>query len=354
MARGPGDVNAQTLRLSVVVVAYNSAASLPALLDALGAQMAADDEVIVVDNASHDATAALAAAHPAVGRVVEPGGNVGFAAGSNAGARAATGDAVLLLNPDVVPEPGFLEAMRRPPEGWDAWMGLVLLADGEHVNTAGGEVHYLGFAWAGRYGLPAGAIPAEPHEVGFLSGACMAVRREAWSRLGGFPVSFFMYGEDVDLSLRLRLAGHRFGLVPAARCRHDYAFDKGAGKWRLLERNRWLLVLRTYPRPLLIRVLPLMVLVEPVLLAYAISSGWGRAKARSWLGVAAALSRVRRERDEVQRTARSGARTVAAGLTARLDSPFLGAAGRSGALRAALGAYWRIARIGLRDAAPPR
>src|SRR5262249_54662946 len=211
MARGPGDVNAQTLRLSVVVVAYNSAASLPALLDALGAQMAAGDEVIVVDNASHDATAALAAAHPAVGRVVQPGGNVGFAAGSNAGARAATGDAVLLLNPDVVPEPGFLEAMRRPREGWDGGMGLVLLADGEHVNRAGGGVHSLGFAWAGRYGLPAGAIPAEPHEVGFLSGACMAVRREAWSRLGGFPVSFFMYGEDGDLSLPLRLPRHPFG-----------------------------------------------------------------------------------------------------------------------------------------------
>src|SRR5262249_62073848 len=117
-------------------------------------------------------------------------------------------------------------------------------------------------------------------------------------------------------------------LVPAARCRHDYAFDKGAGKWRLLERNRWLLVLRTYPRPLLIRVLPLMVLVEPVLLAYAISSGWGRAKARSWLGVAAALSRVRRGRGGVQRAPPAGAPAGAARPAARLRPPLLRAARR--------------------------
>jgi N-acetylglucosaminyl-diphospho-decaprenol L-rhamnosyltransferase len=348
---GPG---AGALRLSVVVVTYQSAESLPALLDALAPQLAEGDEVIVVDNASRDGTAAIAAAHPAVGRVVEPGGNVGFAAGCNAGAREATGDAVLLLNPDAVPEPGFLEALRRPPQEWDAWMGLVLLADGGQVNTAGGEVHYLGFAWAGRYGRPAGEIPAAPHEVGFLSGACMAVRRGAWERLGGFPVSFFMYGEDVDLSLRLRLAGHRFGLVPGARCRHDYAFDKGDTKWRLLERNRWLLVLRTYPRPLLLRVLPLMLLAEPALLVLAIASGWGRAKLRSWLGVLAASSRVRAERDEVQRSVRVGVRSFAAALTPALDSPFLGAAGRSRVLRILLAAYWRIARIGLRDGAPPR
>jgi GT2 family glycosyltransferase len=187
-------------------------------------------------------------------------------------------------------------------------------------------------------------VPAEPHPVPALSGACMAVRREAWEELGGFPDRFFMYSEDIDLSLRLRLAGRGYGLVPAARLRHDYSFSKGAYKWRCLERNRWLTVLRTYPGRLLAVVLPAMLAAEPGLAAYAARSGWGRAKARAMLDVALALPRTLAERRAIQRTAVVSAAEFAAGLSAELDSPFLGRAGRSGTLGAALRGYWALVR----------
>ena len=72
--------------------------------------------------------------------------------GSNAGAQHATGDAIVLLNPDSVPAPGCLDALRAPPAEWDAWMGVVTMPGGERVNTAGGESHFLGFSWSGRLG----------------------------------------------------------------------------------------------------------------------------------------------------------------------------------------------------------
>jgi len=75
--------------------------------------------------------------------------------------------------------------------------------------------------------------------------------RRTWQQLGGFADDYFMYHEDVDLSLRLRLAGGRIGVIPDARVDHDYDFDKGPAKWRVLERNRWATLLRTYPAPLL-------------------------------------------------------------------------------------------------------
>ena len=61
-----------------------------------------------------------------------------------------------------------------------------------------------------------------------------------------------MYGEDLDLALRLRLAGWGVGVVPAARVEHDYDFAKGDYKWFHLERNRWWTVLGAYPTPLLV------------------------------------------------------------------------------------------------------
>jgi GT2 family glycosyltransferase len=325
-------------------VAYRSRATLGRLLDALAAQVSDGDEVVVVDNASADGTADLADRHPVVTTVVQCADNLGFAGGCNVGAGASAGDIILLLNPDVVPEPGCLDALRAAPAGWSAWMGLVVLADGAHVNTAGGRVHFLGLAWAGRYGAPVGAIPAHPHEVAALSGACLAIRRPVWEQHGGFPARFFMYAEDIDLSLRLRLRGQRFGLVPTARVRHEYEFTKGPYKWRCLERNRWLSVLRTYPSAVLWAALPGMIVAEPALLAVAIRGGWGGAKARALLDVLLGLPRTLRERRAIQRGATASAAEFAAWLTADLDSPFLGRAGRSAALRAALAAYWRLAR----------
>ena len=328
------------LSLSIVVVCFR--ASPAPLLDELARQRAAGDEVIVVDNAAAGGGTPGVRGHPAVDRVLDSPGNDGFSRAANAGAELARGEVVVLLNPDSVPAPGCLEALRRPPEDWDAWMGVVTLADAQRINTAGGESHFLGFSWAGRLGEPVSSLPEDPYPTGFISGACMAVRREAWRALGGLPGHFFLYCEDVDLSHRLRLAGRRFGVVPSARLAHEYAFDKGAYKWRHLERNRWAMILRTYPGPLLGLVLPALLVCEPALLLVAVAGGWAPSKLRAWGDVIAWLPRMPAERRRVREIAVVSPRAFAAGLTAGLDSEFFGAPGRSRVLRGVLAAYWRV------------
>jgi GT2 family glycosyltransferase len=335
------------LTISIVIVVFEEGPELVVVLDELTRQCGDGDEVIVVHNTSRDGTARRAARHPGVTRVIETGANPGFGRAANLGAAEASGDAILFLNPDAVPEPGFLDALRAPPDGWDAWMGLVALADGAHVNTAGGVLHFLGFGWTGRYGEPVEAIGADPEEVGFLSGACVCVRRDAWRETGGFAESFFLYVEDVDLSHRLRLAGRRFGVLPTARVRHDYEFSKGTYKLRELERNRWLSILRCYPPELLALVLPALVLLELPLLAYAATHGWGRAKLGAMASVVGHMPRVLRERREVQNGAVVSAADFARPIRAELGSPFFGAAARSPAVTAVLRAYWWAVRRAL-------
>jgi GT2 family glycosyltransferase len=201
---------------------------------------------VAVDNASVDDTPAAVAAATRRTRLVETGANLGFGGGCRRGARETTADLLFFLNPDAVPADGCLDALRAAaathPE-WGAWQALVTQAGGERVNSAGNPVHFLGFAWAGRHDDAVAAIPSEPHAVPTASGAALVVRREAWDAIGGFDERYFMYGEDVDLSLRLRLAGWGIGIVPAARVAHDYEFVKGDFKWFYLERNRWWTVL---------------------------------------------------------------------------------------------------------------
>ena len=264
------------MRLSIVIVCYGE--DLGALLAALACQREPGDEVIVVDNKAPEGGTASVRGNPAVDRVIDSPRNLGFPPAVNLGARQARNETILLLNPDAVPAPDLLQRMRRPPADWAAWMGVVTLLDGQRLNTAGNRAHFLGFGWIGRFLEPVSALPSEPYTTGFLSGACFAVRRSVWERLGGFPDHYFLYCDDIDFCHRLRLAGLEFGVLPAARVAHDYEFEKGARKWRNLERNRWATVVRTYPSRVLWAVMPAMLMLEPVLLVYAVAGGWWRAK----------------------------------------------------------------------------
>jgi GT2 family glycosyltransferase len=321
-------------------------------MPALAAQLRDGDELIVVDNASSDGTLA-AVREAAPGAVaIEVGANLGFGAGCNRGASAASGELLCFLNPDAVPAPGFRDALERPlaaGRGLGAWQGLVTAESGRVVNTRGGVVHFTGIAWAGGAGAPVGtAITAS--EPAFVSGACMAIPRATFERLGGFAEDFFLYHEDVDLSLRLRLAGERLGIEPEARVDHDYRFAKGSAKWRYLERNRWATLIRTYPAALLALLAPALLATELALVPISIAGGWFRERLLAWGDVARSMPRLRRERRLIQGSRAVGAGRFALALTADLDSLYLGRSARSRVLRGALRAYWSavLALLGAR------
>jgi N-acetylglucosaminyl-diphospho-decaprenol L-rhamnosyltransferase len=335
------------LSLSVVVVTHDSAPALRRTLPAIVGELRPEDELIVSDNASADETLAVVAELAPAARVIARDDNLGFGAACNAGAAVACGGLLLFLNPDNVVAPGFRDAIVLPlvdGRGWGAWQGLVTSDGGRSVNSSGGVIHFTGIAWAGGAGRPRAEAPAVPAEVGFPSGACLAIPREQWELTGGFSEPHFLYHEDTDLGLRLRLAGLAVGIEPRAVSDHDYEFDKGAAKWRHLERNRWATVLRTYPTRLLVLLLPALLATELGLLAIAATGGWLGQKLRANLDVAAALPRLLRERRAIQATATIDARTFTAPLTPDLDSEFLGAASRSRPLRALLRCYWSLVR----------
>jgi GT2 family glycosyltransferase len=333
--------------VAVVLVCRDHAAALPGTLAALEDQVSTEDEVVVVDNASQDGTPGAARAVAPWARVVETGANLGFAGGCNVGVGASAAPLILLLNPDTVPAPGCLDALRAcaaAQPAWGAWQALVMLEGSERVNSAGNHVHFLGFGWAGGLDEPVVTVGTQRREVAFASGAAMLVRREAWEAVGGFDDRYFMYGEDLDLCLRLRLAGWSVGLEPAARVVHDYMFTRGRYKWFYLERNRWWTIVGTYPSRLLLLLLPAMLAFEVGLVVAAWRQGWLSAKLRAQAAVARELPAMFARRRRVQLTRRISAREFAIHLTATLDSPNLPS---SPILEAAMRLFWRIVRAAL-------
>ncbi|HEU4598592.1 MAG TPA: glycosyltransferase family 2 protein [Solirubrobacterales bacterium] len=337
--------------LSVLIVAWKSGDDLRKTLPALLAELGDGDELIVVENKAGDGSAEVVRELAPAARIVSPGRNTGFAGGCNAGAEAAGGDLLVLLNPDAVPQAGFGEAIRRPwvqERGWAAWQALVAEADGTRINSAGNPVHFTGIVWAGLHGRPVAAA-RKTREVTALSGACLAIPLAGWRQLGGFPPEFFMYHEDVDLSVRLRMAGGELGIEPDAVVEHDYEFGANADKWLWLERNRLAFLVRTYPGRLLALLAPALLATELALLFVAASGGWGRQKLRADLQFLRWLPRLLRERRRLQGERTVSAAEFASWLTPDLDSPLISPLARSLPARLLLRGYWRLVRLLLRQ-----
>jgi GT2 family glycosyltransferase len=295
----PGQQAAATAaRATVLVVTFNHRDVVPRCLDALRATIGPADEVIVVDNASADGTADLIAARYPWVRLVRSPRNGGYGAANNLGAGLARSEYLVFLNPDAVPLPGWLEGLLEglvpaadggTPGGPDreadvlTTARLLLAGAPERVDTFGNEVHISGITTSRGWGRPAGA-DTEPEEVPAVSGACFALRRRLFQRLGGFDTRLFLYFEDTELSLRARLAGCRCVALPAARVLHDHRPGFSAAKLRLLERNRWWTMLKLYRWPTLVALAPVLAMGEVVAWGMAARSGRRHlaAKALAW------------------------------------------------------------------------
>ena len=237
----------------------------------------------MVDNGEGGEEIADAGAREGVS-VVSPGENLGFAAGSNRGAREAAGDVLVFLNPDTVVAPGALDSLRRTLEDRSigiAMARLLLLARPELLNSRGTEVHVSGIGWAAGYGEPAESVQ-EPREIAAPSGAAMAIRAETFRSLGGFAEELFMYLEDVELGWRAHLAGLRVVVDPEADVFHEYDFGRNPRKNYFIERNRLFFCLTAFSPRLLALLSPVLVSTELGMAAVALREGWFKDKAAGW------------------------------------------------------------------------
>lgn len=242
--------------ISVLIVAFESGATLSRCLAALRAQTFGDFEVLIVDNGSSDgAPQAAAKADPAI-FLIEAGGNIGFAAGNNLAAGQARGQWLALLNPDAYADPDWLEQLIAATRRWPkirSFASLQKAADRPgKVDGAGDVLTLAGIPYRGAYGHDLTALPEG--EVFSACGAAHLISRGLFLKLGGFDERFFCYCEDVDLGYRLRLIGEVTLFVPQAVVSHvgsavlgarsDFALFHGAKNrlWLLIKNTPWPLV----------------------------------------------------------------------------------------------------------------
>jgi GT2 family glycosyltransferase len=212
----------------VVIPTLNGRERLLRTLESLERQTA-PPSVVVVDNASTDGTAAAVADRFPDVTVLRNERNLGFGAAINRAALALDGDALVLVNNDVVCEPEFVSRITAPlaDEAVGAVAGVLLQASApDLIDSAGIELDTTLGSWDYLWNEAVDALAEAGDPVGPCGGAA-AYRLDAFKELGGFDEALFAYWEDVDLALRLREAGWRCVLAPAARALHEHGQTVG-------------------------------------------------------------------------------------------------------------------------------
>lgn len=214
----------QRPRLSIVIVTYNSSREIDLVLGSLTQHVpATSHEIVVVDNASSDRTPAIVRDKWPDARLIESAANLGFAAANNRAIRTSSSELVLLLNPDTrVPQGAIDRLVAQLDARADVAVVGPRIVDGQgRAELSFGamiaplaELRQKVLVWGNDRGVSpivstVDRMTRQTHEVDWVSGACLLIRRADLDLVGLLDERFFLYTEDVDLCASVRARGRR-------------------------------------------------------------------------------------------------------------------------------------------------
>jgi len=280
------------VRVTACIVGFRNADDVVACVARLGESTHRPLEVVICENGGAEAFALLQARLPAQLegggqlRIVDAGGNLGYAGGFNRClAEAPDADAWWLVNPDAEPATDALALMiERLARGDCGMVGSTLLLGDGRVQAFGGRFrHWLARAESIGHGAPGSTVPDARHieaTMNYVLGASMLVDRHFLARVGPMRDDYFLYAEEVEWCVRGLTRGEKLGFAPGARVLHRQGTTTGSANthhgrpWLpvyLDERNRLHVVRDT--RPLLLPVATVMSFML-ILLRYARRGAW--------------------------------------------------------------------------------
>ena len=243
-----------TPSVSIIIVNFNGGKFLKQCLVTLLKTDYPSYEIVVVDNASTDGSLAEIeksfGSHPHI-KFVKNSENVGHSEGCNIGVRMTKGDYIVFLDNDIeFEDKNWLWELVKVMEN-DNTVGLaqakIVLAEDKHLlDCVCVAIDALG-TWAANYGSKAEELK-ENFEIFAASSGCSIIRREVFNQVGGFDVDYFIYDDDTDLSLRIRLLGYRVLFASSAVVIHRGGVLRGVSGMMLYysSKNRLNTVLKNY------------------------------------------------------------------------------------------------------------
>ncbi len=270
--------------VTVAVVAYDDAGNLERCVRSLRSTL--DAPILIVDNHSTDNTwmvaTAVSSELPQV-TALRTEVNGGYASGANIARSHVDTEYLAVMNADcestgdwVTPIVGHLDdhphvAAASPTVG---------LAGTNTLNAEGLDIHKAGFGFNRHLGRRLDESAESPTGVPGIQGTAFVIRVAALDDIGGWYQGGFLYHEDVELSLSLRLAGYEISHVPTPPLVHDYELTMSPEKFFLLERNRLEMLSADLGTATKIMLMPVLLATEVAVWLYALKKGPAMASAK--------------------------------------------------------------------------
>lgn len=271
-------------KISVVVLNWNGLHMIDECLDSLTVQSYKNFEIIVVDNGSIDGSVDhITKKYPHV-RLLPQSKNLGFSGGVNVGIKNATGDYIALLNNDAFVKSDWVDRLvkvfdRNPSI---AICTSKILKQNKHgdkykIDSTGDYYSIWGLPFPrGRGEWDEGQYDAKTN-VFAASGGASIYRAKLFKEIGLFDEEFFAYYEDVDISFRARLAGHKIHYEPKAIVYHKIGATSGGGRSAFSRyhsiKNTWYCYLKNLPAKFFWKYLPRLIFIQMLQLISSIRNG---------------------------------------------------------------------------------
>jgi hypothetical protein len=271
-------------KVAIILINYKDYAQqfLIDCRDSLYQQTYSNFQVYIVDNASSEESFNyLHLTCPEAKILVRSDGN--YSAGNNLGIREAIKDGhecLVVANMDTRFDKSWLEELMKAheKEPQSIIQSKILLnrkkGDSYLINSLGNHLHYLAFGFTNGYMEKDYILPIMKEIKGYVSGCSFLITKEIFEKIGGYNEEYYMYHDDMEISLKAKLVGYHIFLASQSVVYHKYEFSRSVKMIYYMERNRYITIFSFLKKKTIFLILPPLILMNMGMMIFSIFNGW--------------------------------------------------------------------------------
>ena len=276
--------------ISIIILNYNAGDLIFNCVNSVFQTKYENYEVILVDNISTDGSHKKCKKNFDKIQLIENSKNFGYCEGNNIGIRKAKGEFIVILNPDTIVEPNWLDefliAYSKFGEG--LYQPKILSLYEENIlQSTGNMIHLFGFGFAKDKGIKDNNQFNKIEKIGYASGTCLFTSSKVFEKIGLLDPFLFLYHDDLDLGWRGAQLGINSYFVPNVKIFHaeSYILKWSAKKFYWLERNRKYCILTHFSKDTYKKMRIKLLVVDFLVWIFYISKGFLLAKIKAELDI---------------------------------------------------------------------
>ena len=293
--------------VSIIILNYNAGKLLTECVESVFNSNYNNLEVIVVDNVSKDNSQKECKEKFQKIKLIENEENLGYCEGNNVGIRESVGEFLVILNPDVIVTPNWLNELLLGFQKYGEGLyqpKILATTDHDVIISAGNMIQLFGFGFSRGKGQKDEGQYEKDEVVGYASGTCLFSSSNVFKKIGNFDPFLFAYHDDLDLCWRGMIKGIKSFYLHKSIVYHPlegYSFKWNSFKYFLMERNRIYCLRKNFDKKTIFKMIPSLILVDFAITLFYLKNGFFMAKIKANFDIIKNFNIISKNQREIQK-----------------------------------------------------